>query len=127
MITGYVANFKVDLRDKTTIADMMRQVLDGFNVPGIKVFADNLFVSVEMLRWCRTRGINLAGTTRRTYGFPQDLDFAGMEVSCWHIGVAVLMLLYLLLIISVTCMYSCMHSYNHLHAFIAWRFRLAHE
>ena len=72
---GYVANFRVDCRDKTTVAAMMRQVLDEFNIPGSTVYADNLFVSVEMLRWCNKHGINLCGTTRRSYGFPQELDF----------------------------------------------------
>jgi len=59
---------------------MMRQVLDEFNVPGICVYADNAFVSVAMLRWCRAKGINLAGTTRYKYGFPKALKFDGLEV-----------------------------------------------
>ena len=81
-----MVNFKVDLRDRTPIAQMMRQVLDEFNVPGIKVFADNLFVSVDMLRWCRDRGINLAGTTRRSYGFPVCLSCEDMEVCLCGLG-----------------------------------------
>ena len=76
-----MANFQVDLRDGTTIATMMRRVLSDFNVDGIEVYADNLFVSVEQLRWCAEHGINLAGTTRRTYGFPRELVFTGMKVS----------------------------------------------
>ena len=71
--TGYVANFRVDVRDGSSIADMMRYVIDQFNVPGIKVYADNLFVTVEMLRWCRMNGVNLCGTTRYGRGFPEDL------------------------------------------------------
>ena len=78
---GYVANFQVDLRDGTTIETMMRRVLSGFNVDGIEVYADNLFVSVDQLRWCAKNGINLAGTTRRTYGFPSELSFNDMEVT----------------------------------------------
>ena len=80
---GYVANFQVDLRDGTTIASMMRRVLKDFNVFGIDVYADNLFVSVNQLRWCAANGINLAGTTRRTYGFPAELDCTDMQV-CMH-------------------------------------------
>ena len=52
-VADYVANFRVDCRDGTSIAAMMRQVLDEFNLSGIRVYADNLFISVEMLRWCR--------------------------------------------------------------------------
>ena len=85
-VVGYVANFRVDLRDGTTIASMMSQVLEGYNVPGTNVFADNAFVSVEMLRWCRDNGINLCGTTRVQYGFPQDLRhcFDQMRVCIMH-------------------------------------------
>lgn len=70
---GYVGNFKVDLRDGTTIAEMMRQVLDEYNVPGTEVYADNLFLSVDMLRWCKRNSINLAGTCRRGRGYPEEL------------------------------------------------------
>lgn len=79
-MTGYVANFRVDVRDGTTISEIMRNVIDEFNVPGIKVYADNLFVTVDMLRWCKKQGVNLCGTTRRGRGFPDELDFKGMEV-----------------------------------------------
>ena len=58
-------------------------ILDEFNVKGVEVYADNAFVSVEMLRWCRTKGINLCGTTRRNYGFPDELKFEGMEPGDW--------------------------------------------
>ena len=74
-LAGYVANFRVDLRDGTPIAAMMRQVLDEFNVPGVCVYADNLFVSVDMLRWCKENAFNLCGTTRRGFGFPDELQF----------------------------------------------------
>ena len=78
-----MATFRVDLRDGTTIAAMMRQVLEDFDVPGINVYADNLFVTVDMLRWCKQRQINLAGTTRRGRGYPDDLNFAGMQPGDW--------------------------------------------
>ena len=80
---GYVANFRVDLRDGTSIESMMRQVIEEFGVPGINVYADNLFVTVGQLRWCMQRRVNLAGTTRRGRGFPADLDFDGMELGDW--------------------------------------------
>ena len=58
---------------------MMREVLIDFNVPGICIYADNAFVSVDQLRWCRDNKINLCDTTRSTFGFPAELDFDGME------------------------------------------------
>ena len=84
VLAGYVANFQVDCRDGTAINERMRQVLDEFNVPDICVYADNAFVSVDMLRWCKENNINLCGTTRRTFGFPKDLQFDGMQV-CVHL------------------------------------------
>ena len=42
-----MCSFRVDLRDGTSVSDMMRQVLQDFNVPGIDVYADNAFVSVD--------------------------------------------------------------------------------
>ena len=84
---GYVANYRVDIRDSTEIAAIMNQVLDEFNVTGIRLYCDNLFVSVNMLRWCRENGINLAGTTRRNFGFPAVLQFDGIGVSSHkHVG-----------------------------------------
>ena len=81
---GYVANFRVDLRDGTTVESMMRQVIEEFDVSGINVYADNLFVTVDqLLRWCMERRVNLAGTTRRGRGFPADLCFDGMELGEW--------------------------------------------
>ena len=77
---GYCCSFRVDLRDGTSVSDMMREVLIDFNVPGICIYADNAFVSVDQLRWCRDNKINLCGTTRSTFGFPAELDFDGMEV-----------------------------------------------
>lgn len=79
------ANFRVDLRDKTTVASMMQQVLDEFNVPGVQIYADNLFVTVDMLRWCNNNYYNLCGTTRQHRGFPDDFDWRNMEV--WPGGV----------------------------------------
>ena len=76
---GYVANFRVDIRDGTPVAAMMRQVLDEFNCPGIKVYADNLFVTVDMLRWCKEHKINLCGTTRIGRGFPKELSVFGLR------------------------------------------------
>ena len=58
----------------------MQDVLTGFNVPGIDVYADNLFVTVDMLRWCRERKINLAGTTRRGRGYPTELTAEGLQI-----------------------------------------------
>ena len=81
---GYVANFRVDTRDGSTIAEMMKYVNDEFNVPGIEVYADNLFVSVDMLRWCRANGVNLCGTTRRTFGYPDDLARPNKRGVCVH-------------------------------------------
>ena len=59
---------------------MMKQVISEYNVPGCNIYADNLFISVEMLRWCKERQVNLCGTTRRGKGYPDDLVFKGMEV-----------------------------------------------
>ena len=77
-----MANFRVDLRDDTPIGARMQQILEDYNVPGTEVYADNAFVSVAMLRWCKERQINLCGTTRRDYGFPDELTFDDMEVFC---------------------------------------------
>ena len=40
---------------------------------GYTVWADNAFVSVAMCKWTKEVGINFAGTTRTTYGFPVEL------------------------------------------------------
>ena len=86
---------------------MIRYVIDQFNVPGIMVYADNAFVSVEMCRWCRMNGVNLCGTTRRGRGFPDDLTYSNLAVG------------------GVVCMfvrYDCMHyirfcfTHNYVHA-----------
>ena len=79
---GYVANFRVDVRDGSTISEMMRYVIDEFNVPGIMVYADNLFVTVDMLHWCDLNGVNLCGTTRWARGFPAELTFDVLSVCC---------------------------------------------
>ena len=70
----------MDLRDKTSNAQMMREVLKEYNVAGTKVYADNAFVSVDQLRWCRENDINLCGTTRRSFGFPDALQFTDMQL-----------------------------------------------
>ena len=44
-----------------------------FKTHGYRVWADNAFVSVNQLKWCRDNGINFAGTSRTTYGFPKEL------------------------------------------------------
>ena len=75
-------------------------MLDDFNVPGIEVYADNAFVSVGMLRWCKERGINLCGTTRRSYGFPPELTFEDMEVIC-------------LLFVACFLLPICIHTHIH--------------
>ena len=63
---------------------MMQEVIAGFNVSGINVYADNLFVTVDQLRWCKDHHqVNLAGTTRRGRGFPADLTFDGMVPGDW--------------------------------------------
>ena len=61
---------------------MMKEVIGDLNVAGSKIFADNLFVSVEMFRWCKVNNVNLCGTTRRSWGFPKVLldTFCEMDV-----------------------------------------------
>ena len=58
---------------------MMQQVLDEFNVPGVEIYADNLFVTVDMLKWCSSN-YNLCGTTRQHRGFPDDFDWSQMKI-----------------------------------------------
>ena len=71
--SGYTQNFRVDLRDGTTTATMLRGCCNPFNKLGYTIWGDNAFVSVEMLKYFRENGTNFAGTTRTTYGFPQSL------------------------------------------------------
>lgn len=81
--TGYVMNFKVDLRDGTSIETMARDVLSPFTGRGYTVWADNAFVSVAICDWCRDNKINFAGTTRVTYGFPTCLIEEGLPQGQW--------------------------------------------
>ena len=105
MYAGYVANFQVDLRNGTSIGSMMRGVLQEFNVAGIEVYVDNLFVSVSQLRWCAANGINLTDTTRRTYGFPAELQCHGLQVS--HCAYpCVYLCLFCLLLTLFICMFA---------------------
>ena len=52
---------------------MLKGCIDPFLNAGYNVWGDNAFVSVEMLRYMREHDTNFAGTTRTTYGFPQQL------------------------------------------------------
>jgi len=71
--TGYTQNFRVDLRDCTSIATMFRGVLKPIEGKGYTVWGDNAFTSVAMLKYVKEKKVNFAGTTRTTYGFPADL------------------------------------------------------
>ena len=71
--TGYLKNFVVDLRDKTTIEDMMFRVLEPYKALGYNVWADNLFVTVGSCKRAKDMGINLAGTCRSNSGFDMKL------------------------------------------------------
>ena len=81
--TGHVYNFKVDLRDGTSLETMARAVLSVVANKGYTVWADNAFTSVAMCQWCRDNGINFAGTTRITYGFPSILIEESMTHGQW--------------------------------------------
>ena len=82
--TAYTANFRVDLRDGASNEDMMKSVLQPFKDKGYTVWGDNAFVSVKMLRVCREWGINFAGTTRTTFGFPAELVDKNLEPGEWR-------------------------------------------
>ena len=82
--TGYCQNFRTDLRDGTSIETMAKGVLQPFTNKGYTVWADNAFVSVSMLKWCREEGINFAGTTRTTYGFPKSLVVDNLPQGEWR-------------------------------------------
>ena len=70
----YLKNFQVDLRDKKTIEQMFREVVGpALRDSGVKLFADNAFVSTVQYRWCTENGINFSVTTRTSYGFPKSL------------------------------------------------------
>ena len=81
--TGYTNNFRVDLRDQTQIETMFMSVLTPFEGKGYTIWGDNAFTTVNMLRTCKERGINCAGTTRTTYGFPRSLVDENLEAGEW--------------------------------------------
>ena len=81
--TGYTNNFRVDLRDKTSVEAMFQSVLKPFEGKGYTCWGDNAFTTVNMLRECKKRGINFAGTTRTTYGFPRSLVDENLEAGEW--------------------------------------------
>ena len=71
--SGYTQNFRVDLRDGTTTATMLRGCVEPFYNKGYNIWGDNAFVSVEMLKHLREHNTNFAGTSRTTFGFPKTL------------------------------------------------------
>jgi hypothetical protein len=81
--SGYTQNFRVDLRDGTSVATMLKGCLTPFEKLGYNVWGDNAFVSVAMLRYCREAGINFAGTSRTTYGFPEALIDEDLSMGKW--------------------------------------------
>ena len=81
--TGYTNNFRCDLRDQTPVETMFQSVLTPFEGKGYTVWGDNAFTTVNMLRMCKDRGINFAGTTRTTYGFPRSLVDESLEAGEW--------------------------------------------
>ena len=82
--TGYTQNFRVDLRDQTSVEAMFLSVLGPFKSKGYTVWGDNAFTTVNMLRECKASGINFAGTTRTTYGFPRSLVDENLEAGEWR-------------------------------------------
>ena len=82
--TSYTANFRVDLRDGASKEDQMSSVIAPFKDKGYTVWGDNAFVSVKMLRVCKEWGINFAGTTRTTFGFPKQLVDKSLEPGEWR-------------------------------------------
>ena len=63
---------------------MAKGVLQPFINCGYTIWADNAFVSVSMCKWCKTNGINFAGTTRTTYGFPELLIEDNLPQGQWR-------------------------------------------
>ena len=61
----------------------MAEIFAPFKDKGYTIWGDNAFVSVEMLRRCKEWGINFAGTTRTTFGFPQSLIDEALEAGQW--------------------------------------------
>ena len=82
--SGYTQNFRVDLRDGTSIAQMMASVMKPFEGQGYNVWADNAFVSVATCIDCKAKKINFAGTTRTTFGFPPDLIDETLPAGSWR-------------------------------------------
>ena len=82
--TGYCQNFRCDLRDDTSVEAMFQSVLTPFEGKGYTVWGDNAFTTVNMLRETKARGINFAGTTRTTYGFPRSLVDENLEAGEWR-------------------------------------------
>ena len=81
--SGYTQNFRVDLRDGTSIGTMMKGCLAPFEGLGYNVWGDNAFVSVDMLKYCREKGVNFAGTSRTTFGFPSSLIDEDLSMGEW--------------------------------------------
>ena len=82
--SGYTQNFRVDLSDGTSIAQMMVSVMKPFEGQGYNVWADNAFVSVTTCIDCKAKKINFAGTTRTTFGFPPDLIDETLPAGSWR-------------------------------------------
>ena len=83
--TAYTQNFRVDLRDGTGTATMLRGCVEPFYGKGYNIWGDNAFVSVDMLRHLREHDTNFAGTSRTTYGFPSALteQVDNLEMGQW--------------------------------------------
>ena len=62
---------------------MTKSAFQPFAGNGHIVWADNAFVSVSMLKWCKEQKINFAGTTRTTYGFPKALIDPDLPQGQW--------------------------------------------
>ena len=82
--TGYTQNFRVDLRDETSVQAMFLSVLTPFYDKGYTVWGDNAFTTVNMLRETKRHGVNFAGTTRTTYGFPRSLIDENLQPGEWR-------------------------------------------
>ena len=81
--SGYTQNFRVDLRDGTQNGTMLKSCVAPFEGCGYNVWGDNAFVSVEMLKYFREHGVNFAGTSRTTFGFPESLIDEDLSMGQW--------------------------------------------
>ena len=81
--TGYTQNFRVDLRDGTSVETMFRGVLQPFEGHGYTVWGDNAFTSVAMLKHTKEKKINFADTTHTTFGFPAHLIDTDLPMGEW--------------------------------------------